>query len=640
MDDREELAALRRLAELEAKAGSSQSAAGAANAVGTGFFRGMVGGLAGLPVDTVANVRDLLKAGAGSAYIAATDKAPPSWLEINPREQDIGSGASILKAVRKTAPGRFMVDPANPAYEGGYLQRAGAAGASVMGAKTGLQAANQAALGQLGAAGSKAAFDLTGSHALEAAMAMAPTGAQQAATAGVKAAVRGGEAGRRDMAQRTADLQAAGVKNPTLGLASGNQMIGGLENLLQNTPGAVGIMRRSRDEAVQGLQDKVTGAANMASTNRGSIASGQSIQAGAKTFKDSFKDRQTILYDRLDAFIGKQTPVPVPETTGTLGKLNADIPGAPALSKQFKNARIQAIDDAMRADVKASSGGGSLPFDAVKKTRSLVGGEIADNSLMSDVPRSKWNPLYAALSEDIRGAAKTAGPGATRAFNHANDYTRSGIGRMERIAPIVDRPAAEQSFGALKSTLKDNVTTFQAVKKSLPEGARGDFAGTIIERLGIAKPGQQDATGGKWSPETFLTNWTGISAKGRAELLSGFPNAAEIAQAVDKVANATAMMRDNSKMWANPSGTAANAAARGILGTVAAGGVGSMAGLLNPMIPLGAATGIGGVNALARGVTSPNVRNAMLRPTTLDPELLNALILQQISTGQLQNQPR
>lgn len=646
---------------------------GGGNAVGTGYFRGL-GRLAGLPVDTVMNVIDLAKAGIGAPYQAITGKPAPDWTMPADRSKIVGTGENILGMIRKIPGGSALIDPANPEYEGGYLQGAGGAANGLMRPSTWAQAGNQLALAETSAAAAKATGDATGNTALAVTAGMLPTAGQLAITEGAKYAVRGGEAGRRAMEQRVADLRAAGIENPTLGLASGNKLIGGVENLLQSTPGAVGIMQRNRDAAIAGLESSVGRAANLASTNRGALQSGQSIQRGAADFKAEFKDAQGNLYDRLGNLIGPQTPTNVANTKATLAAINSDIKGAPELSKQFKNARLVSIEQAMNSDTAGApasvqvyaqpqrgAGGlwnepvsvppiavripeapprNTLPFEAVKKTRTLVGDEIADNSLMSNVPRSKWNPVYGALTEDIKGAANAAGPDAATAFNRANNYTRAGIDRLERIAPVIDKAAPEQTFSALNSTLKENVSTFQAVKKSLPKDARGDFAGTVIERLGKATPGQQDATGDKWSPETFLTNWNKISAKGQAELLSGIPNAGEVKSLIDSVAKATAMMRDNSRMWANPSGTSANATARAVLGAVSLGGAGSVAGLLNPLIPLGAGATLGGVNLLARGVTSPNVLNAMMRRTDLDPELLAALYGSLAGSNALSQQPK
>lgn len=747
MSDADIVGAIKRLSAPQRQ----ESVTDAPNAVGTGFFRGAVR-LAGLPVDTVANVIDLGKAAIGAPYQALTGNTPPQWLEPLDRSQVVGSSDYLLNKVRQVPGGSLMVDPQNPAYEGGYLQNAGAALTGVARPNSLLQLGNQVALGQAGAAAGKAAYDATGNEALAITAGMLPGAAQLGGTEAVKRAVRGGEQGRQRMAQRTQDLQNAGVDNPTLGLASGNRLLGGIENLLQNTPGAVGRMQDARTRAVEGMENAAGRAASLASASRGSIDAGRAIQKGGANFKESFKAQQAELYNRLDQFIDGQAPVAVPNTRATLADLNSDIRGAPELSRQFKNERIGAIESAilkdsgvtpsgaprvineaitgrvdtagvdmmgrpiyrgpqvgvsnqaggriqvpgptrpdlmgnqvrigpdvvvnvpgqqvpqyanvpMRADgmggttpiapvvgqrttviqpanTGAFSGVGvapqaanTLPFEAVKKTRTLVGNEIADNSLMSDVPRSKWNPLYAALSNDMQGAATAAGPQAENALNRANQFTRAGNNRLERIAPIIDRDSPEGSFKALESTLRDNNSTFQAVKKSLPQDARGSFAGTIIERLGKASPGQQDADGSRWSPETFLTNWNRISPEAQRELLAGIPNAGQVKELVDSVARGASMMRDNSRMWANPSGTGANVAARGVVGAIGAGGAGALAGVVNPLVPLAAAAGVGGVNLTARALTSRNVREAMLRRTDIDPELLNSLLLQMQATG-------
>ena len=661
MSDADIVAAIKRLSTPQ----RPDNAVDAANAVGTGFWRGATR-LAGLPVDTVANVIDLGKAAIGAPYTALTGKTPEA-LEPMDRSKVVGSSEYLLSKVRQAPGGSLMVDPQNPAYEGGYLQNAGAALTALNRPNSLLQLGNQALVSQAGAAAGKATYDATGDQALAITAGMLPGAAQYGGTELVKRAARGGDEGRKRMAQRVQDLRNAGIENPTLGLATGNKLIGGVENLLQNTPGAVGIMQRSRDASLQGLEGASTRAAELASPNRGPMESGRAIQKGGVNFKENFKAQQEALYNRLDEFIGGQQPVSVNRTKETLSDLNSGIRGAPELSKQFQNGRLQSIEAAIKSDTAGApasvtvfpqpprgAGGlmnppveqppilvqspagpprNTLPFEAVKKTRTLVGNEIADNSLLSDVPRSKWNPLYGALSEDMQGAALAAGPQAEGALNRANQFTRAGIDRIERIAPVVNRDAPEKSFTALQQTLGENVSTFQSVKKSLPEDARGSFAGTVIERLGKATPGQQNAEGSRWSPETFLTNWNRMSPAGQRELLSGIPNAGEVKSLVDSVARSASMMRDSSKMWANPSGTGANVAARGVIGAIGAGGAGAVAGLLNPLVPVGAALSLGGVNLAARGVTSRNVREAMLRRTDIDPEILNSLLLQLQATG-------
>ena len=60
--------------------------------------------------------------------------------------------------------------------------------------------------------------------------------------------------------------------------------------------------------------------------------------------------------------------------------------------------------------VSESMANGKLPYEAVKKLRTLVGAELENPSIVSDVPRSKWKAVYAALSDDLKNAATPLDP--------------------------------------------------------------------------------------------------------------------------------------------------------------------------------------------------------------------------------------
>jgi hypothetical protein len=96
-----------------------------AGAVAGGFNSG-VASLVGMPVDAMANFRDLGKAALGAPYIAATGKEPPKWLQVNPREQDFGSGAYNRMMLNKI-PGQPASIPRPDDKASRYLAAAGAA---------------------------------------------------------------------------------------------------------------------------------------------------------------------------------------------------------------------------------------------------------------------------------------------------------------------------------------------------------------------------------------------------------------------------------------------------------------------------------------------------------------------------------
>lgn len=646
--------------------GSGNAAIDTGNAVGTGYFRGMTR-LLGLPVDTVANVIDLGKAGIGSAYQAVTGKPAPDALQLTDRKNVVGSGDWLVDKIGGTAPGNALINPSNPDYEGGYSQTLGAALGAVASPNSKAELAKQTAIAITSGLAPKVVKDMGGSDELALTASLLPQGTVHYGSELAKRAIRGGEQGRLDMVKRIQDLEAAGVNNPTLGLASGNATVGGVENLLQNTPGAIGVMRKARDQVLGGLQNKTSEAADLASTNRGSQAAGTAIQKGIQTFRDDFKAGQERLYGNLDNFISPQQPTNVQNTLDTLSLLNADITGAPKTGEFFKNGKIQALESAMRSDTAGApasvfvhpqppkAGGGimnapveqppilltipegpprnAMPWEAVKKTRTMVGRELADNTPFSDVPRSKWDPLYGALSQDMGNAAFGAGQEATNAFNRATNYTRAGMDRLDRVAPFANAVAPEQAYTALVNASKENVSTLQAVKKTLPQDARGSIAGTVIERLGKATNGVQNESGTVWSPDTFLTNWNKMAPGARDQLFSGFPNAPQVRANVEAVAKAASMMRDNSKIWSNPSGTGANLAARATLGAPFLPLLSGQAP--NPYVLGGVAATTGGANLLARMLTSKNVVGSVASPTRLTQNDVNTLVRALSATGNL-----
>ena len=657
----------------QAAPAQKESALDAPNAVATGYNRGLAA-LAGLPVDTVMNVIDLGKAAIGAPVTALTGRTPNSLQVNSDRSGIVGSRDWILRQARKTGVGRAIVDPMNPEYEGGYLQAAGGGLTAVMNPNSRAQLVNQGVLGLTSALGSKATYDATGNQALAITAGMLPTVAQQGITGATKRIIRGGESGRKAMEQRVQDLKNAGIDEPTLGLASGNETIGGFENILQSTPGAVRIMRQARDKAVGGLQAKTSDASASAAgaRQRGNTESGGAIRADIRgQFLERFKDTQRGLYDKLDQYINAGDKIGVQQTEKALRDLTSIDPASPAMSAGFVNSKIQDIRNRFDMDVGnvASIPGSSssvpvrgdvstridlmnrrvptgasttqtnlmgervpvgpvvgyqqidtgptgarrnplaagsanmplpepeLPYGALKRQRTAVGEQLS-NELLSGAPNAQWKRLYAGMSDDMRAAAEARGPEASGAWKRANDYTKAGMGRLERVESFSNKDATPEAiYSSLTKAAETGSSTIQAVKKSLSKGTRGQIAGTLIEQLGTATNGRQNAAGDVWSPETFLTNWNKIKS-GRQEILSGFDGADAVRRDVEAVAKATSMMRDSSKMWANPSGTAANLGARATLGAIGGGF------FLDPTLAAAAGGGVLSANLLARGLTN------------------------------------
>lgn len=538
-----------------------------------------IAGLVGLPVDAAENIINLGIAGVGSVANAA------GYPNLAPNLLRGSVGGSQWLADRANKVGINTTNPrpddsaSRMLYTGGVI----AGGSMVPGARpvpTGLAAAGGALAGEaLGP-------EWVGVGAL------APAAATQAGI-WMKDAI----ASR--VAPNVQTFRQAGTE-ATVGQATESNFIRGLENLMAKFPGGVGVMRKfaDRQQAEMGAKTRTGVAAEDAGR---AVEKGITGEGG---FIARFKQGQDTLYNKLDAYIQPSTPINVVNTNRALSTINEGVPGAPNISKFFINSKMKGIEGALADDLKQASVSGALPYEAIKKLRTLVGRELADASIASDVPKSKWKALYGALSEDLGVAAKQQGPQAEQAWQRANSYTRAG---MERIDTVLDRAIGktpEETFSRLMPRDPDQVNNLRAVMKSLTPSERQVVTDAAVNRLGRALPGKQNESGDVFSSETFLTNWNKLNPGAKAQL---FPEEAT-RRNLDAVATVASNLREGSKQFANPSGTAGVAAPYGLGAMAATGNVLPAAGM------------IGTAYLGAKMLTNPSVVDWLARSATTKPE--------------------
>ena len=449
------------------------------------------------------------------------------------------------------------------------------------------------------------------------------------ARAAVRGAVRGGEAGRQRVADTIDSFEDAGAGTPTVGQATQSRVARAVESALAKALGGAGRMTAKAEAEAAGMGAKVEQMTSQLSPRAGAEPAGRAIKAGIDDFVRQFKADAGVQYDRLDRHLPKGSRVEVANTRAALESLNADIPGAPNVSQLFKNARMKGIEGALKADVDGVDGvyaalpawqrqlldqmppvqrtatlnglvDGKLPYEALKKLRTLVGDELATPSLVSDVPRSKWKALYAALSEDLGAAARESGPQAERALRRANRFYEAGMKRVDDVlSPIVAKGDPEDIFRAATSGTKEGATTIRGVMKSLPDESQRVLSATMLRRLGKATPGNQNDLGEVFSAETFLTNWNRMAPEAKKSLFA--PMTPRMRRDLDEIAAVAANMREGSKVFANPSGTA-QAAANNI--TTGAALVSLLTGQWH--VAGSIAAGVAGSNLAARLMTNPD----------------------------------
>lgn len=611
---------------------------GLAGAVASGANRGFYADLLGLPVDTTANMLDLAKAAIGTGYneikkaVTGKPSVPPDWTMPYDRSQLPGTSEWIAAKARAAGNAIGVASPLdNPFPENAaarVLHSAGrGAGASIVPNPNARISLAQNAANMLKGVVSGGTAGAVNEVAPQwaGAAAMLPQLAGRAAVAAGKAAL-GGAAARQQVAQRVIDLQNGGVTNPSLGLATGSPFLQGFENLMAKVPGSVGVFQNANQANFAGMRDKLASLRDTASPSYGRQLVGADIQDDLGTvLPQRISQGYEGLLNKAVNIVGADTPIPVDNAIKLTGELTTPRPGAENISSLLVVPKISKIHDALvldNAGPQPTNGAPpppplGIPFGEVRDLRTRIGQEVKSPKIIGTPEEGQYERLYGALSEDLRngvnqadvtaGTPPNAAGSATQAWDRSNAFYAGGMDRVKRVSPFVSKVAPEQAYNALMSALTGNVSTFRAVKKSITPETRAAVAATALDDMGAAKSAYQNALGDVFSPETYLTQYDKM-APGRNELLSGWANAPEVRQGVDDIAHAASMLRDSSKIWANPSGSGANIAA--------SAGIGGIAGNLitNP----GAA--VLGVGGLLGG-------NLLSRKVLLNPDLVNYLAM-------------
>jgi hypothetical protein len=433
--------------------------------------------------------------------------------------------------------------------------------------------------------------------------ALAPGGASYATGAGLRGLARGRDG--TQMQQTIDDFAKLGA-TPSVGQASGNRMVQGAENLLAGGPTSAGVMGRFAEKQAEqigaGLQQQGESLMRNASGER----AGRAIERGMDTFKGNTGATKRALYWQVDQLMPGQKPVNLSNTWREVVQLTTPTPGAQATTTALINPRIQQLRDTLQQDIAA--GGGQISYEAMKRIRSDIGEAITDFSLSPDTPTRELKRLYGALSRDMEEAARAQGPAAVAAAKRANNYTRAVADRMETVQRVIDKNGGpEKVFEAAMAGTRDGGTTLRAVMQSLPQEGQKAVTAAVIKRMGLATPGAQDAAGDVFSAQTFLTNWNKVSPEAKRALFDRY--GPQFTKDMDRVARVAQNIRDGSKVFANPSGTANRAAAMtygaSLVGSLFTGGTALLAG-----------SGVG-ANLLARWMTNPATVRRLATVTAL-----------------------
>lgn len=382
-------------------------------------------------------------------------------------------------------------------------------------------------------------------------------------------------------------------KDSRVGVDSTKKALSELNASIEGAPNVAKFFQNARIQGIEGaLLEDTAGLSGVLS--RKDV--GEKAEALKKLLSNASKNQEAS-YEKLVNGVNAENARL--RTLGVQGQ--HELPAKPAiLTKKDIDSQVEKFLGA-QVDNK-------LPYEALTKLRTLVGNEIDNYSLMDNVPRSKWKALYGALSRDMESAATT--PEAKQAWNRANMYYQARIARLEAIDNVIEKSGGtERVYNAAFEGVKHGATTIRAVMQSLPAEAQREVTASFIRRMGVAKPGQQNAAGDAFSMETFLTNWANTSTDAKKVLFDR--HGPEFSQNMDKIARMAQRVREGSRVFQNNSGTGRLTAL-----------IGQVSGTLSGSAALAATGNLGyAVLALvgsgANAVTANRVAAILTKPQTV-----------------------
>lgn len=496
----------------------------------------------------------------------------------------------------------------------------------------------QAASAALAGAAGGGTREAGGGPGLQAAASLAAGGTPflpGAAAAGTKALLRGSEENIPDMNRAMGAAERAGT-TLSAGQASGKPIPQWLEGVLRSVFPSSFKMREFGAKQAEDLGKRVTDIAESRAKDPTLRGAGATIVEGIEGdagFINRFKQQQSQLHNAVDAQIKDDEQMWVSHFNKALNELTTTHPNAPELSKWITSGDAKRLLKSLEHDLALNypeTGVHQVPYSVIKRLRTMIGEKLSDRSLADKTPRSVWDKLYGALSQDIDSkvgdlARSTGNAKLAQDWKRAQEFTRAGYDRINRVlSPLIGKNRVPEEIARLAldpAQMKRGGSRLGSLFHSLAPDERDEVRGAFIQHLGEAKPGQQSAEGGDFSINTFLTNWNKISPTAKSILFEG---QGQLRQDLDAIAQTAERIQGSIKALANTSRTAEMGTAIGEVGAlggaVATGNVPALAGILASM---------GGARVAANKLTDPKfvrwLASTTEKPAAAVPALLNEM---------------
>jgi len=305
---------------------------------------------------------------------------------------------------------------------------------------------------------------------------------------------------------------------------------------IQPTASAVGgpvskLLTSLSAQTIGGARPVVAGAQRMVAqgkdalrniaTGQGEIqnaeAAGQTATRGALNYRDASRDAIGRIYDQADKLSAGARVNPdraVAQLDANLAELSQVPMGSDAANylSSLKDELVQRFPQ-------------GVTIQGLRGLRTQLRDKFYKDGLRgSDIER-RVNGIVDTISQDIEQTLIQSGKGKAAQLYRQADQAWSQRAKMidDVIMPIIGRKgekSGEQVTDALQAATRGNGARFAQFVKALPEEEGGQVRASLINALGRATSGAQDASGEAFSFGTLLTNWSKLTPTAKHALFA------------------------------------------------------------------------------------------------------------------------
>lgn len=365
----------------------------------------------------------------------------------------------------------------------------------------------------------------------------------------------------------------------------------------------------------QRQQTQMRDATNRVVQNQGgavdSDLAGEAIRSAGQRFTQRTSQRASRLYDRANQAAAGVTIRPQ-QTIQRLDEYIARVQNDPS-------APPGAVADLQRFRTNVENG---VNVAGLRDARSRLSQGVYNGQLRSGAEQAMWKDILSNLSTDIDAGLRAANNNrAANLFRQADEFWKARVEHIDQVLePILGAgKSGEDIVSAVEAMTRGgrggNARLSRLLSEMNPDEAMNVRA-TVIDRLGRANPGAQNAEGNAYSSATFLTNWNKMTPQAKASL---FPDS-QLRRDLNDIATIADGVKQSQSM-ANFSNTGVAIGANV--------GVGTGALLTNPVTTL---LGAGSIYLTGRLMASPRFARILAKTARQSPRAAQRTFTEELAT--------